>query len=209
MTTLLICLAHSLASAQDTNMVWRYDSAIPLQAAVCDVAGVGHAVEQSDEYVKIHIDNFWIGSVTNNLIRLSRRYASPLPTNGTPVVFFASKYQSFLNLEPTECRFSYIFDMDCHRSRYEPDGIYFLNIDYSWFPATPENADMTTWCSNLVYVSQVNTNRQAFYELIRDGYRLYPETSRIRRDSLYTFIHINYFMSTNFFLQVWGDTNLV
>ena len=87
--------------------------------------------------------------------------------------------------------------------------LVFLNIDYSWFPATPENADMTTWCSNLVYVSQVNTNRQAFYELIRDGYRLYPETSRIRRDSLYTFMHINYFMSTNFLRQVWGDTNLV
>ncbi|NLB68618.1 MAG: hypothetical protein GX804_02880 [Lentisphaerae bacterium] len=208
-TIVLIILSRQYACAQDTNMICRVDSALPLQAAVCDIAGIGHAVEQDEKYVTVQIDHFWFGSVTNNPVRLYREYAEPLPTNGIPVIFFASKYQSFLSLEPTESRFSYIFDMDYHRSRHEPDGVYFLNIDSSWFPATPENAAITTWCSNLVYVSQVNTNRQAFYELIRDGYRLNPPSSRIHRDSEYAFQYFHYYNDTNFMRQVWSDTNLV
>jgi hypothetical protein len=68
---------------------------------------------------------------------------------------------------------------------------------------------MVNWCSNLVYVAQVTTNRQAFYELIREGYRLHPETSRIHRDSEYAFQYFHYYMTTNFMQQVWSDTNLV
>ena len=194
---------------QDTNMLWHLDSALPLQAAVCDVAGIGRALCQDDKYATFQIDSFWYGSVTNNPVRFYRECAQPFPTNGSSVVFFASKYQSFLSLEPPECHFSYIFDMDYHRSRYEPDGMYLLSRDRSWFPVTAENAGMVNWCSNLVYVSQVNTNRQAFYELIRDGYRLNPETSRINRDSEYTFMYFHYFNDTNFMKQVWSDTNLV
>ncbi len=207
--TLLMFLgtASGIQAELDPPMSWS--SALPLQAAVCDVAGIGRALSQDDKYATFQIDQFWFGSVTNNPVRFYREYAKPLPTNGTPVVFFASKYQSFLSLEPPECHYSYIFDMDYHRSRYEPDGIYLLSIDRSWFPATEENAAMTAWSSNLVSVSQVNTNRQAFYELIRDGYRLHPEPSRIHRDSEYTFMYFHYFNDTNFMQQVWSDTNLV
>ena len=204
-----VLVMQNPAVGQDTNMLWNLDSALPLQAAVCDVAGIGRALSQDDKYTVFQIDQFWYGSVTNNPVRFYTEPAKPFPTNGTAVVFFASKYQSLLSLEPSEFLYSYIFDMDYHRSRYEPDGIYLLSIDRSWFPATEENAAMTTWCSNLVYTSQVNTNHQAFYELIRDGYRLNPEPSRIHRDSYYTFMHLNYFADTNFMQQIWSDTNLV
>lgn len=207
LTAMFCFFALNLLGEHDPPQSWN--SALPLQAAVCDVIGIGGVVTQENSRVLLNIEQFWYGSVSNNPVVFRGVYGTPMPTNGTPIVFFASKYQSFLSLEPPECHFSYIFDMDSHRSRYEPDGLYLYDGDRSWFPATPENVAMTTWCSNLVYVSQVNTNRQAFYELIRDGYRLNPETSRIRRDSLYTFMHINHFMSTNFLRQVWVDTNLV
>ncbi len=205
--TAWLILVRSLATGQDTNMLWNLDSAFPLQAAVCDVAGIGHVLTHNNTNTSLHIDQLWYGTATNNLLAIDMRGEQPINTNN--IVFFVSKYGTFLDLEPSECRYSYIFDMNYHRSRYEPDGTYLLNGDRSWFPATAENAAMTTWCSNLVYVSQVNTNRQAFYELIRDGYRLNPEPSRIHRDSYYTFMHMNYFSSTNFMQQIWSDTNLI
>lgn len=201
-----VAIAAKTVVGQDTNFQWHLDSALPLQAAVCDVAGVGHLVRQDRTNAFIEVDQLWLGQPTNNLDITSRAL---FPTNGSPFVFFATKYQSFLDLEPLQCRFSYIFDMDYHRSRYEPDSMYLLNGNRSWFPVTPENADMVNWCSNLVHVSQVNTNRQAFYELIRDGYRLNPESSRMHLDSRFTFMYFHYFNDTNFMKQVWSDTNLV
>ena len=45
-TIVLIILSRHYACAQDTNMICRVDSALPLKAAVGDFAGTGHAVEQ-------------------------------------------------------------------------------------------------------------------------------------------------------------------
>jgi hypothetical protein len=205
--SLLLGAACVTTAEIDPPMSW--DSALPLQASVCDVAGIGRVLTQNGTNANVQIDLLWYGSVTNNLLCLDTSGDTSLPTNSAPFVLFASQYGTFLNLEPMECRFSYIFDMDYHRTRYEPDGMYLLNGDRSWFPVTPENAQMVNWCSNLVYVAQVTTNRQAFYELIREGYRLHPETSRIHRDSEYAFQYFHYYMTTNFMQQVWSDTNLV
>ena len=204
---LVLLLVTVSAAYADLDPPASWNSALPLQAAVCDVAGIGHVLSQNSTNTSFRIDTFWYGITTNNPIDIDMRGEQSLPTNG--IVFFVSRYGTFLDLEPMNCRFSYIFDMNYHRSRYEPDGMYLLNGARSWFPATTENADMTAWCSNLVYVSQVNTNLQAFYELIRDGYRLNPATSRIRRDSEYTFQYCSYYMTTNFMHQIWSDTNLV
>jgi hypothetical protein len=164
----------------DPPMSW--DSALPLQAAVADLAGIGRVLSRSATNAIVQVDTVWYGSETNT-INITCRVQ--FPTNNTPVVFFASEYQSFLDLEPSESRYTYIFDMSYHRSRHEPDGLFLLNGERSWFPVTPESEQMVTWCSNLVYTSQVSVNTNAFYELIRDGYRQNPESSRIRRDSLY------------------------
>lgn len=204
---LILATVLRVSAEQDPPLSWN--SALPLQSAVCDVAGIGRVLSQTGTDATIQVDQIWYGSATNNLVELDMNGEHPLPTNSVPFVFFVSRYGTFLNLEPMECRYSYVFDMDHHRSRYQPDGLYLLNGERSWFPATTNNADMVAWCSNLVHVAQVNTNQQAFYELIRDGYRLHPETSRIHRDSKYTFMHSNYFMSTDFMSQIWGDPLLV
>ncbi|MDD4060942.1 MAG: hypothetical protein PHW08_09635 [Kiritimatiellae bacterium] len=200
--------AASVAMAEmDPPMSWA--SALPLQSAVCDVIGIGSLVSQGETNAIINVSQYWLGTSQTNRLSIHTTDDEILPTGQTNFVFFLSRYGTFGNLEPIECRFSYIFDMDYHRSRYEPDSMYLLNGNRSWFPVTPENADMVNWCSNLVHVSQVSTNRQAFYELIRDGYRLNPESSRMHRDSKYTFMYFDYFNDTNFMKQVWSDTNLV
>ncbi len=206
---LALLLGTASVSMAEIDPPMSWSSALPLQAAVCDVIGIGNLVSQSETNSIINVSQYWFGTSQTNLLSIHTVDDEILPTGGTNFVFFLSRYSTFGNLEPIECRYSYVFDMDYHRSRYEPDGMYLLNGNRSWFPATAENADMTAWCSNLVHASQVSTNRMAFYELIRDGYRLNPEPSRIHRDSYYTFMHINYFASTNFLQQIWSDTNLV
>jgi hypothetical protein len=126
-----------LSFAQDTFSYLDLNAALPLQAAVCDVIGVGRAEVQSNYYVRFHIDQFWYGDATNNPVVFHIGRGKQMPTNGTPLVFFASKYESFLTLKPSECHFSYILDMDHHRSRHEPDGLYLYDGERSWFPATP------------------------------------------------------------------------
>jgi hypothetical protein len=186
-----------------------WDFALPLQAAVCDFAGIGRAVLQSATNAVVQVDQFWYGASTNGVINISNQDQYNFPTNGTPFVFFASAYPSFSDISPPECHYFYILNMDYHRSRYQPDGVYLYCGDRSWFPVTTSNTDLVNWCSNLVHVAQVNANMQSFYELIRDGYRLYPDASRIHRDSMYAFMHCSYFMTTNYMQSIWTDPLLV
>ena len=204
----LLTLTQGLASGQGPDPFGSWDSALPLQAGVSDVIGVGSLVSQAETNALVHVSYYWLGNPQTNTLSVHTADDEILPTGGTNFVFFLSKYASFGNLEPIECRYSYLFDMDYHRSRYQPDSLYFLNGSRSWIIVAPENSALINWCSNLVYVSQVNTNLQAFYELIRDGYRLYPDTSRIHRDAKYAFQKSGYYMPTNFMRQVWSDTNL-
>jgi len=207
--TIIMLLGTAPVTKVEIDLPMSWSSALPLQAAVCDVVGIGRLVLQHPTNAIVDVMQYWIGGAQTNRLSFHTVEHEKLPGGGTNFVFFLSRYGSFANLEPIECRYTYIFDMNCHRSRYEPDSLFLLNGNRSWFPAIEENAAMTAWCSNLVYTSQVNTNRQAFYELIRDGYRLNPEPSRIHRDSEYTFMYFHYFNDTNFMQQVWSDTNLV
>jgi len=207
--TLAVFVLLQMSALAELDMPGSWTSALPLQAAVSDLVGIGRAVALDATNAVVQVDQLWYGSATNNVVNISNQDQHSFPTNGAPFVFFASRYSSFLELEPPECHFAYIFDMDYHRSRHQPDGVFLYCGDRSWFPVTSESAQMVNWCSNLVYVSQVTTNRQAFYELIRDGYRLNPESSRMHRDSEYAFQYFHYYMSTNFMQQVWSDTNLV
>jgi hypothetical protein len=195
--------------AQTNDPPRSWISALPLQAAVCDVIGVGALVSQSATNAIIQVAQSWLGTSGGSMLNVRTDEEESLPTGGTNFVFFLSKYPSFGDLEPAECRYTYIFDMDYHRSRHQPKWLFLLDNNRSWFPVTTDTAAMVTWCSNLVYVSQVNTNLQSFYELIRDGYKNYPESSRIHRDSEYAFQNASYYMPTNFMASVWSDTNLV
>jgi hypothetical protein len=208
---LLAALAACRASSQVIDPYGSMNAALPLQAATCDIAGIASLVEQGRTNATVNVSQYWVGGGSGtNLVTMYKNEDAAFPGGGTNFVFFVSTYLPFLRLHPSDRHFYYIFDMDYNRSLYQPDGSYLWNgDDRSWFPVVPDNAAMVTWCSNLVYVSQVNTNMQAFYELIRDGYKNYPETSRIHRDSKYAFQHAGYYMPTNFMASVWTDTNLV
>ncbi len=206
LTLFLFAFCFGSKAGQEMHLEW--DSALPLQAATSDLTGVGHAISQSETSLVFKIDQLWFGNVTNDTVTFNTSYLGPLPTNGCHVIFFASKRQSFLSLK-TELHYSWIFNMQEYRSTNAPDGLHFFALDRSWFPVTTENEAMVNWSSNLVHSAQVTTNRQAFYELIRDGYRLHPESSRIHRDSEYTFMYSGLFMSTDFMSQIWTDTKLL
>jgi hypothetical protein len=206
LTVFLGVVCHAAAEV-DPPMSWV--SALPLQAAVCDLVGIGRILSKNSTNAIVQVDQCWFGGTNDSVMALDNRDGHGFPTNGTPIVFFASRYTTFLELEPLECHYAYILDMDHHRSQHQPDGLYLYDGERSWFPATTNNADVISFCSNLVYVAQVNTNLQAFYELIRDGYRLHPEPSRIRRDSEFTFMHCGYFMTTEYMQQIWTDPLLV
>ncbi len=194
--------------ADDAGSPRNIHSALLLQAAVCEVIGIGQISSQTPSNTVIQVTDFWLGDPGSNLLTVS---STPDDFVGctTPFLFFLSRYQSFLDLTPPESHFSYIFDMNYHRSRHEPDGLYLYDGVRSWIPVTPENANLVTWSSNLVQAAQVAMDPQAFYELIRDGYRLNADTSRIHRDSVYTFMFFHYFNEADFMQQVWADPLLV
>ena len=208
-TYLSVFFALSIHLYAEPDLPGSWNSALPLQAAVCDVAGIGRALSQNATNAVIQVDRLWYGSSSNGVLTISNRDQHNFPTNGVPFVFFLSRYSAFFDLEPAESHFAYIFDMNEFRSEETPDGIYLYSGNRSWFPVTPESEQMVTWCSNLVYTSQVSVNTNAFYELIRDGYRQNPESSRIHRDSEYAFMYFHYYMTTNLMQQIWSDTNLV
>jgi len=206
----LFLLMFCFVSKAEQEMHLEWDSGLPLQAAVCDIVGIGKVVSLNNATSIVEIAQFWTESLSTNIVAVEMLVDDAFPTNNASFVFFLSRYSTFANLEPIECRFSYIFDMEHHTKQNEPEKTPFLlNGNRSWFPVTTENEAMVIWSSNLVHAAQVTINRQAFYELIRDGYRLHPENSRIHRDSEYTFMYFGLFMSTDFMSQIWTDIKLL
>ena len=139
------------------------------------------------------------------------------PEGTTNFLFFLTKKMPNTLYVPLEERTdprwnlnSYMFKMNEARSQYQPDDPLTLHAGiYSWIPVTTNDTALINWCSNLVHSSQISPNLQAFYELLRDGYRLNPETSRIHQESMNAFDFAVDFMSTNFIRQVLiSDTNL-
>ena len=206
--TLIAALSACFAMCQELDPFGSWGNGLPLLAGICDVIGIGELESQNETNAVINVSQYWFGNPqTNKLDVLLWREA--FPAGGTNFVFFLSEYLGTGNVEPTFLRFMYMFKMEGLRKKFPPDSeLYLLGGNRSWIPVTDENAAMIIWCSNLVQVSQVNTNLMAFYELIRDGHRLNPPASRMNLDSVYAFRHSGYYMSTNFMQQVWSDTNL-
>lgn len=188
-----------------------YESPIPLQAAVCDIVGIGIVTDLSTNYwgatAHIAVSNYWAGNPGTNTLGISANYFGLTVTN-TPIVFFASSYALPRAPYISEYRFSLLFCMPRFSQGKQPREPWLYDNERSWFYATPENAEMVTFASNLVHVAQVTTNRQDYYELVRDGFRLSPPGSRIHIDSEVTFINCRYWMPTNFMMQIWSDSLL-
>jgi hypothetical protein len=214
----IAAFAASFAMCDYAEEYMTEQNPLPIQAAVADVAGIGTLGARTETNILINVTQHWFSVVQTNIISVPFPSALDLPGGTTNYMFFLTrprlrKDQTPIggHTEPARTRYSYMFDMEEFRAMQQPDDpLYLLNGVYSWIPVTEENAALVNWCSNLVYSSQVSLNLQTFYELIRDGYQLNPETSRIYRESMHSFMRAVYFMPTNFMQQVWEtDTNLI
>ncbi len=183
-------------------------SPLPLQAAVCDIVGVGVVTGMSTnrwgDIAHISVDNYWIGNPGSNTLSVSANRSALTVTN-TPIVFFATSYELPHYYIGEKLRFRLLFKMPEYRQGKQPQEPWFYDNERSWFYATPENADLVAFASNLVNTAQITTNHLAFYEQVRDGVRQNPPDSRIYIDSRVTFIGCSYWMPTNLMAQVWLD----
>ena len=216
--TILVALSASFAMCDYVEEYLTRLNPLPLQAAVSDVIGIGTPVARTEDNLLVQVSQCWFSDVQTNRINVPFPRDVAFSDGITNFLFFLARplpsekgVQIAEPTEPTRSRYSYMFEMEGARSQYLPDDPYsLLNGIYSWIPVTTNNADLINWCSNLVHSSQVSPNLQTFYELLRDGYRLNPESSRIHRESRYALDFAPYFMTTNFMRQVWeSDTNLI
>ena len=197
-----------VSTAEERTAIRARQSPLPLQAAVCDIVGVGKVTSVSTndwgEIAQLSGDNYWIGNPGSNTLSISANRLF-LPVSSTSIVFFATSYvlpNYYLGTEP---RLSLLFKMPEYRQSREPGEPWFYDNERSWFYATPENGELVAFASNIVTAAQISTNRLAFYELLRDGFRLNPPESRIHIDSEMAFIGCRHWMPTNFMSQIWPD----
>ena len=197
----------------------RMANSIPIQAGICDYIGVGRVTNtwpiadwlEKDNVINIAVDNWWHGDTGNDNITVYMIKNDPPPKN-IPLLFFVSKdYGTMFRVEqPTGYMlFQYVFGGDSHEPTFRPLRInskktVFFNDDESWFHINEENTGFITFASNLVFAAK-SQNTNEFYKIIRDGYRLNPQDSRISEDSLFALENWNFYMSTNFIQEIWSD----
>ena len=206
---IIAALTTRLAIGGEPFLYLDYTSALPLMAGVCDIIGIGEIEARSSTNAMIRFSQYWFGDPQTNTLDVNASEYLDMPIAGTNCLFFLSTHSMIADLNPVEMCYAWMFDMECFRGKYQSDvKPYLFGDNRSWVYATEDNADIINWCSNLVQAAQINTDMLAFYELIRDGYRLNPPSSRMHCDSKYAFQFSGKYMSTNFMQQVWPDTNL-
>ena len=183
-------------------------SPLPLQAAVCDIIGIGTVTDistnQWTEVAHLSVSNYWIGDPGSNTLSISANNLL-LPVSSTQIVFFATSYVLPHAPYISEYRFSLLLKMPEYRQGRQAREPWLYDDERSWFYATPENASLVAFASNLVVAAQISTNRMVYYELVRDGFRLNSSESRMHIDSKVAFISCRYWMPTNFMQQIWSD----
>ena len=209
--------ASSALAEEDEGSSWTPEerlafrvrqSPLPLQAAVCDIIGIGTvtgiSTNQWTEVAHLSVSNYWIGDPGSNTLSISGNKLF-LPVSSTQIVFFATSYEMPQYYLGSEQQFGMLFAMTTYRQSRQSVEPFFYDGERSWFYSTPENASLVAFASNLVVSAQISTNRTTYYETIRDGFRLNPPDSRIHIDSEVSFISCRYWMPTNFMQQIWSD----
>ena len=184
---------------------------LPLQAAVCDIIGIGELESLTSTGALIRVSQYWFGDPQTNIINAAVSKYVALPSGGTNFVFFLAIALALTDEEGLpRGREPFMFKMEeARRSRVPNSRPFLFGGNLSVIPVVPENAKIINWSSNLVHTAQVNPDFHAFYELIRDGHRLNPHTSRMHQDSVWTFnLYGRCFLTTNFMEQIYYDTNL-
>ena len=181
---------------------------LPLQASRSDIIGIGELESRTNTNALIHVSQYWLGNQQTNIIDILVSEYVPLPIGKTNFVFFL-KYRTIITNERILNWRNY--EDASNFDDLQPSSIPVLfGRELSVIPVIPENAAIINWCSNLVYASKISQDVQKFYELVRDGYRLNPPSSRMHRDSAWTFfVHGDSFLTTNFIQQIYTDTNLI
>ena len=183
---------------------------LPLQAAVCDIIGIGKLESRTSTGALIRVSQYWFGNQQTNIIdaNVDNDY---IPAGGTNFLFFLARPVAMTNEYGLPIsRRPFMFKMEEARRFQVPNSRPFLfGGARALIPVVSENTEIINWSSNLVHTAQVNPDLYAFYELVRDGYRLNPASSRIHRDSVWTFcMYDTFFLTTNLIERIWADTNL-
>lgn len=184
------------------NQMLSEENALPLQAGISDIVGIGHITNSWDTGFTVAVDNYWIGNPGSNSLSIVGR---DIPVTNTPVLFFATEYVLDGRIEPATRWYQFVFDSAWLRDHSHKENLRLVGHTYSLIPVTTDNAELVSFASNLVYAAQVPVNTNAFYKTIRDGVRLHPPSSRIHTDSMMAFRNCGYFMSTNFIHQIQSD----
>ena len=151
-TTIIIACAACLTFGQ--TIIQDYsDSALPLLAAVCDIAGIGELVSQTNDSAVISIKQCWFSTIPTNSVTVRLYGNEAIPVGGTNFLFFASQYS--VDYGPYGlAAYPSMFRMNEIRQNCEPNiGMYLMGGDRSQIPVTAENADLISWSSNLEFKS--------------------------------------------------------
>ena len=216
----LVCFVYSLTACvtlaffeNDPPEVFiaKQLNSIPLQAGICDIMGVGRVTNTwaNGKGVVIAVDNYWHGDPGHDSLSIPMETHQP-PVTNTPLVFFLSEREGFNDgAMGAITRYRYVLDPVKRSTKpFRPEGLVFFHNERSWFHVNETNADLVEFSSNLVVAAQ-SCNTNAFYEIIRDGYRLNPESSRIWEDSYFGMQGCEFYFTTNFMAQIWPDPLLV
>ena len=207
--TFFTCITFSLTeeTIQNETPTWKLMTSLPLQSGCCEVIGVGRVTNtwQDGKGVFLTVDNYWRGNPGSNTLSVYTSINQP-PVTNTPLVFFTTKFGISSGVGFYEPMYSYIFDDVKRNSRnWTPkNDFHFYDYKRSWFHINETNANLVSFASNLVFASESH-NTNLFYKTIRDGFNQNPKNSRIWDDSYYAFFCSEYFMTTNFWAEIWTD----
>jgi len=180
---------------------------IPILAGLCDIVGVGRItnVWENGRGVYFSVDSYWRGNPGTDALSVFADTNFMILSDSPMVFFICERYTMTTNDWSRDYGYPQIFERQ--RLPFYDEGheqkMRFLEDGLSLFSANDTN--LVNFATNLVVAVDTN-NTNMFYEIIRDGYNMYPTNSRIHEDSFYTFWFYTEHFTTNFMVEVmWWD----
>jgi hypothetical protein len=173
---------------------------LPVQAYLCDLAGVGVVVESKPTWFNIAISNVWFGTPTGNVMRIEVLDSSP-PVTNAPIVFLAATNSYFKAnvVDPIclTCSWSFLTNRtaDMAKANYYTNAFSGWNLigdKLSWFYVNEDNGETLGYVSNLVYEARIQQNHENVYAYLRAQADTNSAPSRkIWIDARFTFINLS------------------
>jgi hypothetical protein len=187
---------------------------LPVQAYLCDLAGVGVVIESQPTWFNIAISNIWLGTTTGAIMRIEVVDSAP-PVTNRPIVFLAATNLLFKAdiIDPISaiCSWSFLTNRTVS-SYYENNytnafsGWNLIGDTLSWFYVDENNGSTLEYASNLVYKARVQQNHEAVYEYLRTQANTNSAPSqKIWLDARFTFINLASFGPNSFRSKMIND----